>query len=142
VTAWDEKTRVRVGDVTLALPTAVRQKPGTPIDSAFSEFSGSGVTVLVDQGPFADRLDRHVGRAGYEEKVGEVAGSAARIVSFRRPEERAYVVAAHLPAPHHVTVVVQADESVPDHVPREIVESVRPVGAPAEERSSNGQGTS
>ena len=125
VTRWDEKVRVVVGNVSLELPSSLVKRQATPIDSASNVFEGSGVTVIVDQGPFVDRLDSYAGRPEYQEMNNEVAGTASRTISFQNPNRGAYTVATHLPAPKYVTVVIQADAHVPEQVPREIIESLR-----------------
>lgn len=125
MTRWDEKVRVVVGKVSLELPVALVKRQDAPLDSAAGVFEGSNVTVIVDQGPFADRLDSHAGRPEYQEEVKPVAGTSGRTIFFRSPQGGTYTVAIHLPAPKHVTVVVQADASVPEQVPRDIVESLR-----------------
>jgi len=88
-------------------------------------FAGSGVTVIVDQGPFADRLDSYAGSPEFREEIKDVAGTTSRAISFRSPDRGTYTVATHLPAPRHVTVVVQADASVPERVPRGVIESLQ-----------------
>jgi hypothetical protein len=125
VTRWDEKVQVAVGNVSLELPTYLVKKQDTPIDSAASVFEGSGVTVIIDQGPFADRLDSYAGHLEFREEIKDVAGMTSRTISFQRPDRGTYTVATHIPAPKHVTVVVQADASVPEQVPREIIKSLR-----------------
>lgn len=125
MTRWDEKVRVSVGNVSLELPTSLVKRPDIPIDSAAGVFEGSGVMVIVDQGPFANRLDSYAGHPEYQEKIKEVAGTTSRTISFQSPDRGTYTVAIHLPAPKHVTVVVQADAYVPEQVPREIIESLR-----------------
>ncbi len=125
MTRWDEKVRVTVGNVSLALPTSLVKRQDTPIDSAASVFEGSGVMVIVDQGPFADPLNSYAGHPGFWEEIKDVAGTPSRMISFRSPDLSTYTVAIHLLAPKHVTVVVQADDSVPKRVPKEIVESLQ-----------------
>ena len=56
-----------------------------------------------------------------------VAGIVGRIVSFRTPEEHTYTVAAVLSEPVRATVVVRADDSVPEPEARRIIESLQPV---------------
>ena len=125
VTRWDEKVRVSVGNVSLELPISLVKRQDTPIDSVASVFEGSGVTVIVDQGPFANRLDSYAGHPEYQEMIKDVSGTTSRTISFQSPDRGTYTVATHLAAPKHVTVVVQADASVPEQVPREIIESLR-----------------
>jgi hypothetical protein len=125
---WGEKVRVAVGDVSLELPAALVQREEANVDSSAGVFEGSGLTVIVDQGPFSDPLDSHTGRPGYREEPTELAAVAGRTISYQTPEEGTYTVAAHLPPPAAVTVVVRADGSVPEHVPREIIASIRAIG--------------
>jgi hypothetical protein len=125
VPIWDEKVRVTVGGVSLELPVALVKRQDGPIDSAAAVYEGHGVTVIVDQSPFSDRLDSHVGAPEYEEHVTDVGGAAGRLVSFRSPEDGTYTVATHLHEPTPLTVVVRADDSVPEEVVRGIVGSLR-----------------
>lgn len=125
MSVWDEKTRVTVGQVSLELPAILATHSDRPLDSTAAVFEGHGVTVIVDQGPFSDRLDSHVGKPEYREGVMPVAGATGRTVSFRNPAGGTYTVAVHVPEPMTLTVVVQADESVPEHVARNIVESIQ-----------------
>lgn len=125
MTSWNQKVRVAVGNVSLELPNAVPKRQDAPIDSAASVFEGGGVTVIVDQSPFADRLDSLAGLPEYREEVKNVGGTIGRMVFFHSPDRSMYTVGIHLPAPAHVTIVVQADASVPERIPREIVGSLR-----------------
>jgi hypothetical protein len=124
---WEEKTRVEVGKVSLELPTTLVNRKGDPIDSAANMFEGEGVAVIVDQGPFADRLTSYVGLPEFREDIINVAGTSGHTIFFRSPDGSTYTVAIHLPMPQNVTVVVKSDSSVPKSVPREIIESLRPI---------------
>ncbi len=128
VSHWNEKVQVTVGNVRLNLPAALVKSQETAIDSAAALFEGSGVTVIVDQGPFADRLDSYVGNPEYREEIRNIAGTTARTIFFRRPDRGTYTMAVHLPAPKLVTVVVHADASVPEQVPGEIIASLQVPG--------------
>jgi hypothetical protein len=121
----DEKVRVTVGRVSLELPVGVVNRQDTPIDSHASVFEGGGMMVVVDQGPFANRLASNAGRPGYREEIRNVGGTTSRTVSFEDPERGTYTVATHLAPPASVTVAVQAQATVPRQVPRTIIESVR-----------------
>jgi hypothetical protein len=125
VPRWDEKVRVAVGNISLELPITLVKKQDTFIDSAGSVFEGSGVIVIADQGPFADRLDSYAGHPEYQEEIKNIAGTTSRKISFRSPDGATHTVAIHLLAPKHVTLVVHADASVPREVPSEIIESLR-----------------
>jgi hypothetical protein len=125
VPQWNEKIRVTVGNVGLELPSSLVKRQDTAVDSASAVFEGSGLIVIVDQGPFADRLDAYVGNPEYREEMRNIAGTTARTIFFRRPDRGTYTMAVHLTAPKLVTVVVHADKSVPEQVPGEIIESLR-----------------
>ena len=73
----------------------------------------------------ASRLDADVGRPDYREEVKDVAGTRGRTIFFRDPDGRAYTTAVYLPAPKYVTIVVHADASVPEEIPREILDSLQ-----------------
>lgn len=122
---WDEKTRVSIGNVSLELPTALVKRHDTSLDSPAGVFEGIGITVIIDEGPFADRLDSYIGNPEYHEEGRKVAGIISRTIFFRSPNGVTYTTAIHLPAPKQVTVVVHADTSVPDRVPRQIIDSLQ-----------------
>jgi hypothetical protein len=124
MTSWDEKVRVTLGNVSLELPASVVKNQETSIESAGGVFEGGGLTVIVDEGPFADRLDSYIGLPGFREETREVAGVTGRKVFFRRPERGTYTVGVHVPAPKHVTVAVHAEASVPERVAEAIVNSL------------------
>jgi hypothetical protein len=110
-----------------------------PVDSPAAVLTGAGITVIIDQGPFADRMESSIGRPGRREEPlhvagvagvaggAEVAGIAGRVVSFRTPDDHTFTVAAVLSEPARATVVVRADDSVPEPEVRRIIESLRPV---------------
>jgi hypothetical protein len=133
----DETVRVVVGKVSVELPASLAKRPDTPIDSASAVYEGAGLIVNIDQGPFASRLDRHAGQPDYREAIETVGdtvrdtagdtprGIVRRMIFFRSPTRDTYTVATHVSAPTSVTVVVQANASVPERVANAIVESVR-----------------
>lgn len=121
----DETVRVVVGKVSVELPASLAKRPGTPIDSASAVYEGAGLIVNVDQGPFASRLDRYAGQPDYRETSDTAGGPARRTIFFRSPAQNTYTLATHVSTPTPVTVVVQADASVPERVANAIVDSVR-----------------
>jgi hypothetical protein len=125
MTSWNEKARVAVGNVSLELPASVVQRQDTSIDSAGGVFEGGGMMVIVDEGPFADRLDSYVGLPDFRENTKEVAGTTGREVFFRKPDRGTYTIGIHVPAPKHVTLVIHADASIPERVAEEIIDSLR-----------------
>lgn len=122
---WDEKVRIAVGNISLELPVLLLNRQATLTSCPASVFVGSGLTVIVDQGPFADRLDGYASHPEYQEGIEEVTGTPGRTIACRSHERGTYTVATHIPAPNHVTVVVQANAFVPEPVPRKIIESLR-----------------
>ena len=128
MTPWEDRVRVVVGSISLELPTALVDKRNTAVDSAASVFEGSGLTVTVDQGPFASRLDADVGRPAYREGYKDIGGTRSRTVFFRSADGRSFTTGLHVPAPKHVTVVIQADKSVPEEVATAIRDSVQLLG--------------
>jgi len=80
---------------------------------------------VVDQGPFADSLDRYAGRPGYDLRDEDLGGRPGRVVRFRSDDGATYTVCAQVPDLDRLTVVVTADRSVPEQVPLEIVRSIR-----------------
>jgi hypothetical protein len=111
--------------VSLELPALVVKRQDTSIDSAGGVFEGGGMMVIVDQGPFVDRLDSYVGLPDFREDTKEVAGTTGRKVFFRNPDRGTYTIGVHVPAPKHLTVVIHADASIPESVAEEIIDSLR-----------------
>ena len=122
--AWDETVQVAFGNFTVDLPAALVSQRQQAVDSPAATFEGEGLKVILDAGPFADRLESHLGRPDYREELTELGGVVGRIVSFRNPDGTE-TLASHVPPPASVTVVVHADASVPQHVARQIIESLR-----------------
>jgi hypothetical protein len=123
----NEPTRVRVGAISLEVPAQLITSSDAPVDSPAAVLAGGGITVIIDQGPFADRMEGSIGRPDRREEPIHMAGIAGRIVSFRTPEEHTYTVAAVLSEPVRAAVVVRADDAVPAHQARRIIESLQPV---------------
>ena len=73
MTPWEQRVRVTVGKISLEIP-AVLVKSGHAIDSAAAMFEGNGLSVTVDEGPFASRLDSYAGRPGVTEDFKRSAG--------------------------------------------------------------------
>jgi hypothetical protein len=121
---WEQKVRVTVNKISLELP-AVLVKSGHAIDSAAATFEGNGLSVTVDQGPFASRLESYAGRHGVKEDVREIGGVKSRVVFFRDPDAHMNTLAIHVPAPRSITVVIRADASVPEELPRRILDSLQ-----------------
>lgn len=108
--------RGTVGDVGLQLPAALQHQPGSPVDGPAAVFTGGGLTVVVDAGPFADRLDSRVGEPSFAEHTDASRGLTERRVTYRDPRTHAYTAAVHLGPARPVTVTVTADDGVPEDV--------------------------
>ncbi|MDX2153779.1 MAG: hypothetical protein SFV54_23755 [Bryobacteraceae bacterium] len=121
----DETVHVTVGKVGLDLPAHLFRTAGQPIDSASGHYEGPGISVHIDQGPFSGRLDSHIGRPAYREEALQVDGHPARRIFFRSPDRNTHTVALRIDSPHPVTVVVHADDSIPERVANQIIESLR-----------------
>ena len=126
-TARGETTRIRVGAISVAVPAHLLATTDAPIDSAAAVLTGGGLTVIIDQSAFADRMESSIGQPDRREEPTHIAGASGRIVSFRTPEDHTYTVAVVLSEPVPATVVVRADDSVPERDARRIVESLQPV---------------
>jgi hypothetical protein len=121
---WSDRVPVQVGGLRLRLPAAL-VRTGAPIDGPSAVFEGAGVTVVVDAGPFADRLEAHVGKPAFEESPVEVSGASGRRVSFDAPDTGTHTNALHVDGPRPFTVAVIAAPSVPDTVAADVLASVR-----------------
>ncbi len=121
---WDDLVPVQVGGLRLQLPAALVPRDVAAFDQPAAVFEGPGVTVVVDVGPFADRLDAHVGKPAFREALVDVAGARGRRVSFRSPDAGTATTALHVDAPHPFTVAVIAEPSVPGAFAEEVLASV------------------
>jgi hypothetical protein len=121
---WSDRVPVRVDGLLLRLPAALIAG-GSAIDGPAAVFEGPGVTVVVDAGPFADRLDAHVGKPAFQESRVEVAGTSGRRVSFSAPDTGTQTSALHVDGPRPFTVAVIAAPSVPDTVAADVLASVQ-----------------
>jgi hypothetical protein len=133
----NERTRVRVGAISVEVPAQLVTSSDAPVDSPAAVLTGAGITVIIDQGPFADRMESSIGLPDRREEPLSVAGIAGRVVSFRTPDDHTYTVAAVLSEPARATVVVRADDSVPEPEVRRIIESLRPVTPTGSEEEGN-----
>jgi len=122
---WENFVPVRVGPLLLKLPAALLQRDVAAFDQPAAVFEGLGVTVVVDVGPFADRLEAHVGKPAFREALIDVAGVRGRRVSFRSPDAGTSTTALHVDAPRPFTVAVIAEPSVPGAVADEVLASVQ-----------------
>ncbi|MGR7025710.1 hypothetical protein [Geodermatophilus sp. URMC 62] len=122
---WGDLVPVRVGGLWLQLPAALVPGGGRAFDGPAAVFEGPGVTVVVDVGPFADRLDGHAGKPAFHEALVDVAGARGRRVTFRTPDAGTSTSALHVDAPRPFTVAVITEPSVPDAVAAGVLASVQ-----------------
>jgi hypothetical protein len=80
--------------ITLSVPKSIARQPAHGIDTTVTLMSGNGITVLVDQGPFADPLTAYANRAEYRSTQEVIDGHPFQIVSFV-DNNGTHVVAAH-----------------------------------------------
>ena len=74
--------------------------------------SGRGITVIVDRGPFADRLDGYESKRGFERRVQRISGEDATVVRFLTDDGSTIVGGARFTeTPSHaaLTFVVHVD---------------------------------
>jgi hypothetical protein len=121
---WTERVPVQVGDLRLRLPAGL-VSVSAAIDGPSAVFEGPGVTVVVDAGPFADRLEAHAGKPGFREAQVEVSGASGRRVSFDAPDAGTHTNALHVEGPRPFTVAVIAAPSVPDDVADDVLASIQ-----------------
>lgn len=127
---WSEATPhnwkyFRYGSLEFRAPAGVEPQPGAAFDSPAIQYSGEGITITIDTGPFADPLTRYQGHADYRRISDQVGGRSANIVSFS--SDGSHVVAARL-APDDVeaiTFVIHLKKEVSDEIAFKILRSVR-----------------
>lgn len=125
MTDWDNWLAVALpGGGTIELPAVVVAPCGRiGIDSAAREFTGAGLSILVDRGPFAGMPVGHESVPGYLERTVRIDGLAAVVVTY--PDSAEQVLAARIPELDNLTVVVRRREPAPPDVPERIVFSIR-----------------
>lgn len=124
MTEWDNWLTVELpGGGTIELPAvAVAPRAGVGIDSTAREFTAAGLSVLVDQGPFASVPVGHESAPGYTEQVFLVDGLTTVVIKY--PDSDSQVVAARIPELNNLTVVVRRHDPVPPDVAERIVFSI------------------
>jgi len=116
----DQSESVTLGRVKLKIPAKLAAEPARGIDSDAAQWTGRGISVLVDQGWFADPLTASERRIGYQARDAVIGGRAASIVVYRE-QVGTRVIAAHFPGSRNetpavvpITVVVRLDPGGPD----------------------------
>jgi hypothetical protein len=117
--------RVRVGTVSLAVPDYLVEDPGQPIDSPSKVLTGPHMSIVIDQGPFADRLAGMVNCPGYRKEYYNLAGTNARAVFCLNEGNAGYTIASHVPELNHLTVAIRAGEMSSESTARRILESIQ-----------------
>jgi hypothetical protein len=102
------------------------------IDSNVNLWEGKNLTVMMDEGPFADPLTSYANRPNARVFEETVAGRPARVVSFQLDDGRDFA-AVHLdlggpgPGGRRLTISVTGREEFGGEVPLEIAKSVEPI---------------
>jgi len=125
---WEQVTLN--GELTLTVPTAVSRGPEQGVDTKVATWSGAGINILVDQGPFVDPLVSYRDRVAYQSLQETIGGRVARIVSFVEGDGTR-IVAAHFSGSEagsrdRLTVVIRSDPAVlTEEVVFKIIRSLR-----------------
>lgn len=109
-------------------PDGLVASAAVSIDSQSATFTGPGVTVLIDSGPFSDRLDGYESKRGFERSFGTVAGEDATMVKFITEDGSTIVGGARIHAtPSHpaLTLVVQVEQKNNGTVVDAVIQSVK-----------------
>lgn len=100
--------------VEFSAPADLQPAGGQGIDSQTATWRSDDFEMLIDYGLFADRLDGHSGKPGYEGEQVRISGLDARVVAYDGADGRR-VVAAHFPdlegigrAPNTLTLSIRA----------------------------------
>ena len=129
MTQWKDVTLGR--GLKLKVPADLTRARDQGIDTNASLWKAKGISVLVDQGPFADPLKSSASRTGAQSTEESIGGRPARIVSYVE-ETGTRVVAAHVAGSRRgtsvvdpVTVVIRLDPDGPsDEIARLILRSL------------------
>lgn len=125
MTDWDNWLAVALpGGGTIELPAVVAvPRASTGFDSTAREFTGAGLSILVDRGPFASTPAGHESAPGYVERTVRIDGLAAVVVTYRDSHDD--VLAARIPDLGNLTVVVRRRDPAPPDVAERIVFGIR-----------------
>lgn len=100
------------------------------IDSVSSAWTGDGITIVVDEGPFAADLTRHEGAQDYRLGPDTIAGLPSHTVSFTDRDGSSVAGARiQLPrtqerAPTMLTITVRTDPGLGREAAIRIIESM------------------
>ena len=118
------KVRLASG-VTLEVPDFVASGESVGVDSLTASYEGEGLSVVVDQGAFVDRLESQASGTRLWRNLEEIDGTVAVVVAFRDADPNWTTYAAHFPEPVPMTIVVRAREDLGSEIPLSIIRSVR-----------------
>jgi hypothetical protein len=111
--------------VTLEVPDFIAPSESVGVDSLTASYEGEGLSIVVDQGAFVDRLESNASGTRLWRNVEEIDGTGAVVVAFQDADLNWTTYAAHLPEPVPMTIVVRAREDLGSEVPLNIIRSVR-----------------
>ena len=101
------------------------------MDTTIATWSGPGIQILVDDGPFADPLTSYARRPNHWTSEETIDGQPARIVGFD-DDGGTRVVAAHFPGSvagsgvsDRLTILVRIEPGGDQEVARKIIRSFR-----------------
>jgi hypothetical protein len=118
------KARLANG-VTLEVPDSVASSDRVGVDSPTASYEGEDLSVVVDQGPFVDRLESNTSGTRLWRNPEEIDGTVAVVVATRDADPNWTTYAAHFPEPVPLTIVVRARKDLGPEVPLRIIRSVR-----------------
>lgn len=126
MTDWDDRITVELpGGGTIEIPAVVvTDRPPVGIDSTASYFEGRGLSILIDDGPFAGWPVGHESAPGYEDRFTRINGLDAALIKYQEPDGE-QVFAARVPELNNLTVVVRCRESVPQDVAERVLFSIQ-----------------
>jgi hypothetical protein len=118
------KARLANG-VTLEVPDSVASSERVGVDSPTASYEGDDLSVVVDQGPFVDRLESNASGTRLWRNLEEIDGTVAVVVATRDADPNWTTYAAHFPEPVPLTIVVRARKDLGPEIPLSVIRSVR-----------------
>jgi len=133
----DWKEYIFSGKFIISIPPELSEVQAQGIDSDFREWKDKDILVRVDAGLFSDQLTSYEKQNHYRFFNEEIAGQAAKIVSFDK-EDGTHVIAAHFTGVdsssddrrQKITVWVEASPSVSTEIPLQMIRSIKLVDQP------------
>ena len=116
---------------TLEIPPGLSGGVDQGVDTRVATWSGPGIRILVDEGPFADPLMSYAERLNYWTSEEAIDGQPGRIAGFEE-EGGTRVVAAHLPGSgagsglsDRLTLVIHLEPGEDQEVALRVIRSFR-----------------